>query len=273
MALIIPTVLFGFLYLGRSPHVQNKKLLFLEVTVELILLWNVIKPPGIIKTVFFFFFFFFFLFFFFIFSDNYNVFQGGVVISKYNTYKTGYQIQASFIIGLNKKDIALLKIIQSFFGTGKIYTQKDNIFYKITTAGGRAIIITNFEKYPLQTQKYADFLLFKSIIEIMNRKEHLTNEGFQIILNLKASLNRGLSHNLNKTFPNTIPVQRPLILNQEIKYSNWLAGFVSGVGFFECSISKIISGYGVKLKFTIGQHSKGSFLINKLVNYLGSARV
>jgi hypothetical protein len=32
---------------------------------------------------------------------------------KDNTYKTGYQIQASFIIGLNKKDIALLEIIQS----------------------------------------------------------------------------------------------------------------------------------------------------------------
>jgi hypothetical protein len=65
------------------------------------------------------------------FSDAESCFY--IQFIKDNTYKTGYQIQASFIIGLNKKDIALLKRIQCFFGTGKIYTQKDKIFYKITS--------------------------------------------------------------------------------------------------------------------------------------------
>jgi hypothetical protein len=44
-------------------------------------------------------------------------------------------------------------------------------------------------------------LLFKNIVEIVNRKEHLTNEGLQKVINLKASLNRGLSHNLSQIFP------------------------------------------------------------------------
>jgi hypothetical protein len=55
------------------------------------------------------------------------------------------------------------------------------------------------------------------VIEIMSRKEHLTIEGLQQIINIKATINRGLSDDLKKAFPNTIPVQRPLVLNQVIK--------------------------------------------------------
>jgi hypothetical protein len=126
----------------------------------------------------------------------------------------------------------------------------------------------------LLTQKQADFLLFKSIIDTMNRKEHLSNVGFQKILNLKASLNRGLSHRsaLKVAFPNTIPVQRPTVKNDPIFDPNWLAGFVNGEGCFECSVSKSkthTTGHAVKLKFTVGQHSRDTFLLNKLVNYFG----
>jgi hypothetical protein len=51
---------------------------------------------------------------------------------------------------------------------------------------------------------------------MINRKEHLTNEGLQKIINLKASLNQGLSDNLNKVFPNTKPVKRPIVENEQI---------------------------------------------------------
>ena len=100
----------------------------------------------------------------------------------------------------------------------------------------------------------------------------MTNEGLQKIINLKASLNQGLSDNLNKVFPNTKPVKRPIVENEQILDPNWLAGFVSGEGCFECGISKSkthITGSQVKLKFTVGQHSRDTFLLNKLINYLG----
>ena len=54
----------------------------------------------------------------------------------------------------------------------------------------------------------------------MNRKEHLTSEGLQKIVNIKASLNLGLSVKLRAAFPNTIPVARPLVIDQEIKDPN-----------------------------------------------------
>ena len=51
----------------------------------------------------------------------------------------------------------------------------------------------------------------------MNRGEHLTLEGFQKIVNLKASLNKGLSDELKTIFPKTIPAKRPLVVDQKIK--------------------------------------------------------
>jgi len=49
------------------------------------------------------------------------------------------------------------------------------------------------------------------VVEIMNRKEHLTAEGLQAIINIRATLNWGLSTVLKQAFPNTIPVPRPLV--------------------------------------------------------------
>jgi hypothetical protein len=39
----------------------------------------------------------------------------------------------------------------------------------------------------------------------MLNKEHNTLEGIKKIVNIKASLNTGLTENLNKAFPNTLP--------------------------------------------------------------------
>jgi len=52
---------------------------------------------------------------------------------------------------------------------------------------------------------------------MINRKEHLTIEGKRKIVNLRASMNNGLSDELKAAFPDTIPVQRPLVKDQIIK--------------------------------------------------------
>jgi len=72
---------------------------------------------------------------------------------------------------------------------------------------------------PLITKKIGDYLLFKQIITIMQSKEHLTLEGIQKILNIKATLNFGLSKELQLMFPETIPVPRPLREIREIPHS------------------------------------------------------
>jgi hypothetical protein len=81
------------------------------------------------------------------------------------------------------------------------------------------VLIPHFDKYPLRTQKAADCSIFKEIVTIMDRNGHLTVEGLQTILNLRASLNLGLSEALKAAFPNTIPVARSLVLKPEVPHA------------------------------------------------------
>jgi hypothetical protein len=49
---------------------------------------------------------------------------------------------------------------------------------------------------------------------MLNCKEHLTIEGIHKLIAIKASMNLGLSKKLKAAFPDTIPVQRPLVNNK-----------------------------------------------------------
>jgi hypothetical protein len=70
------------------------------------------------------------------------------------------------------------------------------------------VVIDHLTRYPLITQKRADFELFKRIIEIKKSGCHTTLTGLQGIINIRASLNRGLSESLHIAFPETTPVLR-----------------------------------------------------------------
>jgi hypothetical protein len=47
-------------------------------------------------------------------------------------------------------------------------------------------------------------------------KEHLTTTGLEKLIALKASLNLGLSNELKTAFPKVVPVNRPIVPNQNI---------------------------------------------------------
>ena len=115
------------------------------------------------------------------------------------------------------------------------------------------VIIYFFDKFPLKTKKRADFILFKSAVELVIRKEHLTEEGFLKILVIKASMNKGLlSDSWKDKFPDIVAVERPKV-EIPIKIDpNWMAGFTSGDGCFYVRVSKnskYNTGFLVELKF------------------------
>ena len=85
----------------------------------------------------------------------------------------------------------------------------------------------------MRTQKGADFYLFKQIIELINTKVHLTEIGLLQIINIRASMNLGLSNSQKVEFTNYKPVSRPIINNIEISNPNWIAGFSSAVLIYE----------------------------------------
>jgi len=54
----------------------------------------------------------------------------------------------------------------------------------------------------------------------MGRQEHLTPEGLLKIVNIKASMNKGLSEELQDAFPNVVPVLRPVVDTPSIRDPN-----------------------------------------------------
>jgi hypothetical protein len=206
---------------------------------------------------------------------------------KNNRYKTGYQIQLIFKISLHNKDLELLSQIQDYFpplppnplggwgGVGNIKKHGDTTMeYCVKSSKDLSKIISHFDKYPLLTQKQADFELFKKAFKLFKNKEHLTGDGFKEILSIRATMNLGLPEELKIAFPNIIPALRPVVIAKNIKDPNWVAGFVSGDGTFIISIFNrdIKTRSAVRLMFKITQHSRDEALLKSLVNSLGCGR-
>jgi hypothetical protein len=141
-----------------------------------------------------------------------------VSIKQASKRNLGFSVVLGFIIGIHKKDLALLESIKAFFDNIGIISKNGECFnYTVTKINDIAKIIEHFDKYPLITQKLADYLLFKQAFNLMCQKLHLTEEGLQKLVAIKASINLGLSTKLKESFPNVIPVKRPLIKDKKIQ--------------------------------------------------------
>jgi len=100
-----------------------------------------------------------------------------------------------------------------FKGAGVISEVGNVVMFRVTAISDLInILIPHFEKYPLITQKQADFKLFKQIVELMIEKKHLTNEGLREIVSIRAAINLGLPLNLQEAFSDIIPKERPIVL-------------------------------------------------------------
>lgn len=161
---------------------------------------------------------------------------------------------------------------------GEVIDRKDDVFYyRVSQIKDLMLVLAHFEKYPLLSQKGGDLELFKQIVEKMNRKEHLTTEGVQEIVNLKASMNFGvLSDSLLSSFPSTVAVQRPIIKDPVIYDPHWVSGFVDAEGCFFINIYKrkdSVLGEGVKLVFKITQDNRNSDLLARFVEIFGCGAI
>jgi LAGLIDADG endonuclease len=191
------------------------------------------------------------------------------------TRKLGWSIKLLFGIELHIKDLSLLKDIQSFFGVGSIILRvregRNTAIYSVQSLKDlNNVIIPHFSKYPLLTQKRVDFYLFSTIVNLMNRKEHLDINGILKIVSIKASMNKGLSENLKKIFPNAPYSERPIMQNIDSIDPYWLTGFVDGEGCFYVKTGKSIKGKPqVLLVFSISQHIRDILLFNKMKEYMG----
>lgn len=147
-----------------------------------------------------------------------------VSIKKSSKVRSGWKVESCFQIELHERDKELLKLLQVYFkGIGKITTKSRSCckwrVYSLDDILN--YIIPHFDKYPLITQKFADYLLFKHVNHMRYDKKHLTTDGLLAIVNIRgATLNWGLTTDLKKAFPMYTPVNRPRVENSKIPHLN-----------------------------------------------------
>ena len=196
--------------------------------------------------------------------------------------KTGYGVECVFRVNLHSRDRALLENFRDFFGTlvGRLTAVSDKYAqYWVGALEDIQVIIKHFNNYPLITQKWSDFQLFKQAVELVEGKEHLTpvRSGLKKILSIKAVFhpNNGLSENLSAAFPNIVPYIRPQKVVPELiipaTHPNWIAGFVDAEGCFSVGLSQTSKGGSVRLRFFVTQHVRDCVekLLKSLVDYFG----
>ena len=190
-------------------------------------------------------------------------------VIKSSTYKLGWAIKPTFAIHIHVRDLDLLYRIRNIFG-GSISIDKNMALLSVQSKEDLEKVISHFNKYVLKTKKKADFELFKLAKGLIDKKEHLTPAGLQEIINIRASMNKGLTPRLKEFFPNSIPVKRPDIEFDGFLDPNWLSGFAEGDSYIKPSIfkAKTTIGYSVKINFILTQHIRDQKLITSLIQYL-----
>jgi hypothetical protein len=91
----------------------------------------------------------------------------------------------------------MLEAVKATLGCGGIYFQPESrpnhtpcCRYGVSNRKDiHDVIIPLFTAHPLQSLKRNDFEIFRQIAQMIERDEHLTTEGFQNIIALKAKMN------------------------------------------------------------------------------------
>lgn len=113
--------------------------------------------------------------------------------------------------------------VQNYFGVGKIYKHgPQSVILRISSIKDLQVLFKHFDKYPLITQKQADYSLFKLANNIILNREHLREEGLLKLVAIKGSLNLGIAPELEFAFPGVIKAHKPLVtvLSQKLPDPN-----------------------------------------------------
>ena len=126
--------------------------------------------------------------------------EGCFSVSMFRNKSTryGWQVFPEFVITQGEKSLNSLKMIQNFFGCGRIFinrrydNHKENLYRycvrSIKDLNGK--IIPFFKENRLKTEKKKDFEMFVEIMELMFKQEHFSLKGLKKIANLIQRMNR-----------------------------------------------------------------------------------
>lgn len=107
------------------------------------------------------------------------------------SYGIGWKVALSF--NISQRDEEILRFIQSCFGCGTIRFRKDGVgYFEVRSLSAvQSVVIPFFNRYSLKSKKKKDFEVFKSIVHLVQTKQHLTYSGMEKILLLREPMNNG----------------------------------------------------------------------------------
>ena len=111
-------------------------------------------------------------------------------INKIENMTLGWQVLPEFRVVQHASDEQILQRIRTYFQFGDIRVNHgDRKEFRVRGMKNLNEIVKFFRNSPLQTKKRKDFELFSKVIEMMNRKEHLTENGIRQIAEIASKMN------------------------------------------------------------------------------------
>ncbi len=115
-----------------------------------------------------------------------------VSVRKGEGYRHGWQFGFSF--NVSQKDKVILVLIKKHLGCGRLKQRKDGLWSFVVENQNSLIerVIPFFERFNfLSTRMKTNFSLFKRIMKIVEKKEHIDKEGIKKVLEIREKLNEG----------------------------------------------------------------------------------
>ena len=110
----------------------------------------------------------------------------------------GWQVQHEFSVTQSAPSRPALELLQRMFGCGQIIENRrnDNHRHPLLRFSVKrrseltGVIVPFFEQHPLITAKRADFMMFASVLRMMEKGAYLTEDGLRRIAAVTEQMNR-----------------------------------------------------------------------------------
>lgn len=192
-------------------------------------------------------------------------FSVGVYPSKRAKFKR--KVTLEFTLKMLDNETELLTMVERFFNCGNLwhYPKDNTIRFRIVDKSSiKNKLIPHFLKYPLRGTKYLDFISFKKAFNIIESKEHLTNEGLNMLYNISKTMNK------NRELPKEY--YSPEHTKENSKYyipltGHYINGFIAGDGCLSTNLKG--KRFGI-MHLDITQHRNNRLLMNSIAKYFES---
>lgn len=149
----------------------------------------------------------------------------------------GFTVRLIYQISVHPSDEAILHSLKSFFkGVGDIIYSEHYVAYRVSKFSDIIqFIIPHFDKYPLQSTKVVSYYLFKEVVNLMVKREHITLPGFGKVLAYKAAAKKGLEAKIFNLFKDITPhnVENVFLTDSRSTLEpEYISGFVGADGSF-----------------------------------------